>query len=197
MPKARFKEVVVSVDKLVPNPKNPRIPLIQGMPLYERLRESIEKFDYVDPIIWNKTTGMIVSGHQRFQVMKDIAKENGEPFDKVEVMQVEMSEREQDIFMVAVNKLTGIWDKEKLKALFEELEEQDLPLTGFEDWEIEALLHPEDGSDLEDDDMFDPEHPERTIKTEFIVEIVCKDEDEQKALFDEMKGKGYKCRLSM
>lgn len=142
--KSRFKQVTLNVDEVKPNPKNPRIDLRPGMPLYEKLKHSIEHYDYVDPIIWNKTTGMIVSGHQRFQVMKDLAEERGEKFDTVDVMQVEMSEAEQDSFMVAVNKITGLWDTEKLSALFQELSEEDLSYTGYEDFEIEALLNNND-----------------------------------------------------
>ena len=132
----RFKQVTLNVSEVKPNPKNPRIDLRPGMPLYEKLKASIEHFSYVDPIIWNKTTGMIVSGHQRFQVMKDVAEEKGEPFETVDVMEVEMSESEQDTFMVAVNKITGLWDTEKLESLFRELSEEDLSYTGYEEFEI-------------------------------------------------------------
>lgn len=132
----RFTQVTLNVADVKPNPKNPRIDLRPGMPLYEKLKASIEHFSYVDPIIWNKTTGMIVSGHQRFQVMKDIAEEKGEPFETVDVMEVEMTEAEQDSFMVAVNKITGLWDTEKLEALFKELSEEDLSYTGYDEFEI-------------------------------------------------------------
>ena len=151
--KARFKQVTLKVDEVKPNPKNPRIDLKPGMPLYEKLRDSIEHYEYVDPIIWNKTTGMIVSGHQRFQVMKDIAEAKGEKFDTVDVMQVEMTEAEQDSFMIAVNKITGLWDTEKLTALFKELSEEDLSYTGYDDFEIQALLGNNEGEDIFGDDV--------------------------------------------
>ena len=191
MPKARFKQVTIDVDKVIPNPKNPRIALRPGNPHYEKLRNSIEHYDYIDPIIWNKRTGMIVSGHQRFQVMKDIAEANGEVFDKVDVMQVDMPENEQDSFMVAVNKLTGLWDMEKLKALFEELSEEDLSYTGYDTIEIDAILHSseEDIPDYDDMNLDDPP------KEKFVLHIVCKDEEEQQALLEEMEGRGYQCRI--
>ena len=52
-----------------------------------------------------------------------------------------MTEAEQDSFMVAVNKITGLWDTEKLSALFKELSEEDLSYTGYDDFEIQALLN--------------------------------------------------------
>ena len=152
--KSRFKQVTLKVDEVKPNPKNPRIDLRPGMPLYEKLKDSIEHSGYVDPIIWNKTTGMIVSGHQRFQVMKDIAEAKGEVFDTVDVMQVEMTEAEQNTFMIAVNKITGLWDTEKLTALFQELSEEDLSYTGYDDFEIKALL---DNETDESNDFLDNE----------------------------------------
>lgn len=153
--KPRFKQVTLKVEDVKPNPKNPRIDLKPGMPLYEKLKDSIEKFEYVDPIIWNKTTGMIVSGHQRLQVMKDLAEAKGEKFETVDVMQVEMTEAEQNTFMVAVNKITGLWDTEKLKALFEELSEEDLSYTGYDDFEIKALL---EGNDNLEDFFYEDEN---------------------------------------
>ena len=169
--KPRFQQVTLKVEEVKPNPKNPRIDLRPGMPLYEKLKDSIEKFEYVDPIIWNKTTGMIVSGHQRFQVMKDIAEAKGEKFDTVDVMQVEMTEAEQNTFMVAVNKITGLWDTEKLKALFQELSEEDLSYTGYDDFEIQALLGDTDteSTDFSDDDpSYNPDYDSRGKK-----KVVC------------------------
>jgi hypothetical protein len=138
--KATFKTESIPIDKLLPNPKNPRIDLRPGMPLYEKLKDSIVHHDYAEPIIWNKQTGYIVSGHQRLQVMKDLAEEKNDPLTEVEVVVVDMPENKADTLMVAVNKITGLWDTEKLSALFEQLSDEDLHYTGYDDFEIQALL---------------------------------------------------------
>ena len=39
---------------------------------YKKLLRSIEQFGYVEPVIWNKTTGSIIGGHQRVKVLKDL-----------------------------------------------------------------------------------------------------------------------------
>lgn len=150
--KSKFTQRTIKVKDLIPNPKNPRIDLRPDMPLYVKLKDSIEHYGYLDPIIWNKRTGMIVSGHQRFKVMKDLAEAKGEPFDEVDVMEVEMTESEQDSFMVAVNKITGLWDTEKLSALFKELSEEDLKYTGYDEFEIKSLVE-DDESDIFGDDV--------------------------------------------
>ena len=38
---------------------------------YEKLRTSIEEFGYVEPVIWNKRTGNIVGGDQRFKILTE------------------------------------------------------------------------------------------------------------------------------
>jgi len=48
---------------------NPRKDLKPGDPEYDKLRRSIEEFGYVEPVIWNKRTGNIVGGHQRYKVL--------------------------------------------------------------------------------------------------------------------------------
>lgn len=159
--KATFKTESIPIDKLVPNPKNPRIDLRPGMPLYEKLKESIIHHDYTEPIIWNKQTGYIVSGHQRLQVMKDIAEEQNDPLTDVEVVVVDMPENRADTLMVAINKITGMWDNEKLSALFEQLSEEDLKYTGYEEFEIDSLLKgDEENIIIEDEDYIQKEQKE-------------------------------------
>ena len=51
---------------------NPRKDLQPGDAEYEKLKRSIQEFGYVEPVIWNKRTGVVVGGHQRLKVMKDL-----------------------------------------------------------------------------------------------------------------------------
>ena len=55
------------VDKLVPADYNPRKDLKPGDTEYEKLKRSLSEFGYVEPVIWNKTTGHVVGGHQRLK----------------------------------------------------------------------------------------------------------------------------------
>lgn len=195
--KSQFKQRTIKVSDLVPNPKNPRIDLRPGMPMYEKLKDSMENFGYLDPIIWNKRTGMIVSGHQRFQVMKDIAEAKGEPLDTVDVMEVDMPENKQDSFMVAVNKITGLWDMEKLESLFRELSEEDLTHTGYDEFEIQALIsdvEPEIYTEEGFEDYIDNANSQ--IKSYNVILSCCSDDEQnfvKKLLREEDRLKrGYK-----
>ena len=173
--------IELPVEMVKPNPKNPRIDLKPGMPLYEKLKKSIENFGYADPIIWNEKTGMIVSGHQRFQVMKDIAQKEGKELTTVQVVKVSMDESKQDGFMIAVNKITGLWDEEKLSAVLRELDEEDRLNTGFDDYEIATLL---DDNSIQDFTFDEDNEEESHIRkaSGYAVTIVCNNDIEQEWL---------------
>ena len=133
------------VDKLVPADYNPRKDLKPGDPEYEKLKRSIAEFGYVEPVIWNKTTGHVVGGHQRLKVLIDSG------VTEVECVVVEMSEEKEKALNVALNKISGEWDKEKLFLLISDLQlaDFDVSLTGFDAVEIDKLLN--SGVDAEED----------------------------------------------
>lgn len=187
---------IIPINQLIPNPKNPRVDLRPGMPIYTKLKDSLMHHDYVEPIIWNRRTGYIVSGHQRLQVMKDIAEEEGEVLDSLDVIVVDMPEDKADTLMVAINKITGLWDEDKLRTLFQELNESDFIYTGYDDFEIEKLLNddtsvPNDIQEQDDtistlDDMDDAKS-----KDTFKLTIFFDTEDERESAYYNLKDKGY------
>lgn len=61
----------IAVEKLNPAKYNLRKDLKPGDPEYEKLKKSIKTFRYVEPIIWNKRTGNIIGGHQRYKILKE------------------------------------------------------------------------------------------------------------------------------
>lgn len=124
----------VKIKDLRPADYNPRNDLQPGDREYKKIENSLEEFGYVEPIVWNERTGNIVGGHQRLKILK------GEPEQEVYVSVVNLSEHDEKILNVALNKITGRWDAGKLKDILKELQEQgEMELTGFEDWELDAL----------------------------------------------------------
>ena len=57
---------------LHPAPYNPRLKLRPGDPRYRKLRRSVERFGLVEPLVWNRRTGHLVGGHQRYQILCDL-----------------------------------------------------------------------------------------------------------------------------
>ena len=106
-----MKIITLPVSDLHPADYNPRKDLAPGDKQYEKLARSIETFGYVEPIVWNRTTGNIVGGHQRLKVLVQ------KGYTEVQVVEVELNEQEERILNVSLNKISGRWDNEKLTAI--------------------------------------------------------------------------------
>ena len=104
----------IKIDKLNPAPYNPRKDLKPGDPEYEKLKNSILTFGYVEPVLWNKRTGHIIGGHQRYKVLVEMGK------SEIDCVVVDMDEENEKALNVALNKVSGDWDKDKLMLLIEE-----------------------------------------------------------------------------
>lgn len=137
---------------LIPADYNPRKDLKPGDAEYEKLKRSIEQFGYVEPVIWNKTTGFVVGGHQRLKVLLDMG------ITEVECVVVEMDAEKEKALNIALNKISGEWDKDKLALLIADLQgaDFDVSLTGFEPAEIDSLFK-DAQQDKVHDDNFDVE----------------------------------------
>src|SRR6056297_1418393 len=101
---------------LLPADYNPRKDLKPGDAEYDKLKRSIEQFGYVEPVIWNKTTGRVVGGHQRLKVLLDLG------MTEVECVVIEMDEEKEKALNVALNKISGDWDKDKLMLIISDLQ---------------------------------------------------------------------------
>ena len=66
-------------------------------------KESLETFGCVEPIVWNKRTGNIVGGHQRFKVAKDLG------YTEDNVVVVDLEDTQEKSLNLALNKVSGQW----------------------------------------------------------------------------------------
>lgn len=141
-----------NVAELLPAEYNPRKNLKPGDAEYEKLKRSITEFGYVEPVIWNQTTGRVVGGHQRLKVLQDMG------MTEIDCVIIEVSEEKEKALNIALNKISGDWDTDKLALLITDLQgsDFDVSLTGFEPAEIDALFK-DDIKDAVKDDDFDVE----------------------------------------
>ncbi len=139
----------LKTELLIPADYNPRKDLKPGDPEYEKLKRSIEQFGYVEPVIWNKTTSHVVGGHQRLKVLLDMG------IMEVECVVIEMDEEKEKALNIALNKISGDWDKDKLAFLIADLQgaDFDVSLTGFEPAELDALFKDSLKDGIHDDDF--------------------------------------------
>ncbi len=126
----------VKVADLIPADYNPRIDLKPGDKEYEKIKRSIEKFGFVEPLVWNEKTGHIVGGHQRYKILvADGVKE-------IDCVVVNLSIEEEAALNSSLNKSQGDWDYDKLPDFFNMISEYggNLEDTGFDMAEIEEIM---------------------------------------------------------
>ncbi|MGQ7388464.1 site-specific DNA-methyltransferase [Streptococcus suis] len=145
-PTMEIREIRLS--ELHPASYNPRKKLKKGDKEYEKIKQSLLKFGYVDPIIVNKDL-TVIGGHQRLTVLKDL------DYETAKCVIVNLSKEDEKALNIALNKITGQWDDQLLADLLLDLQESDfnLDLTGFEPPEIDDILSNVHDKDLSDDDF--------------------------------------------
>ncbi len=118
----------VPIDSLTPAPYNPRRALKPASPAYRKLRRSLERFGLVEPLVWNEASGLLVGGHARLAILKELGSA------EVPVAVVNLSAAEEKALNVVLNnrEAQGRYDAEKLAVVLSELAElPELELTGF------------------------------------------------------------------
>jgi len=113
----------IKISELNPAEYNPRKMTNKQ---YEDLKESLEKFGLVDPIIIN-SDNTVVGGHQRLRIMRELGAE------LVPAVRVNLSKEDERELNIRLNKNTGEFDLDVLANNFEIDELKDW---GFKDIEL-------------------------------------------------------------
>ena len=115
------------ITDLIPAPYNPR----QSTAKQEKhLKESLEKFGMVEPIIFNKQTGYIVGGHFRVRELKKLG------IKEIECVIVDLNEADEKELNIRLNANTGSWDWDTLA--------NDWEVVDLEAWGIEIPFYDEE-----------------------------------------------------
>jgi DNA modification methylase len=132
----------MKIDDLLPADYNPRKDLKPGDLEYEKIRKSIENYGYIEPIVVNaKNKNTVIGGHQRLKILKELG------YNEVECSIVKLDWDEEKALNIALNKLSGEWDVDKLKTILTELEDidVDMELSGFDKSELDELFENDGG----------------------------------------------------
>jgi DNA modification methylase len=141
--KSRIRIEYVPVAALKEWDQNPR--LISNEQ-YRLLAQNVSRYGIVDPLIVDQRN-RIVGGHQRLKVLKDLRVKT------VPIVRLQLTKQDFKVLNLALNKISGEWDKEKLAPLLEELAPlPELDMTGFSKQEANLLIEEfrVDASDAED-----------------------------------------------
>ena len=102
----------------------------------EKLKTSLEEFGYIEPIIVNDVNNHVVGGNQRLKALIALG------YTEVDCVYVHIEDiNKEKACNVALNKISGDWDEDKLRTVLEDIELSpiDIKLTGFDDIELTGI----------------------------------------------------------
>lgn len=185
-----FKIVEINRSELRNAPYNPRVIRDAAK---KKLRKGMERLGVLAPIVWNRRTGNIVSGHQRVDILDQI---NGTTDYTLTVASVDLDEAKEKEANLLLNnyEAQGEWDLEKLEEMLKD-ESIQLDGTGFDGADLHRLFGDvaSERSDVADDLVKRMEEVRETIagmrkanpnSDQFYLVFVFRDDAERAAFTD-------------
>lgn len=136
---------------------------------YEELKKNVGDLGNFEPLVIN-LDNTVIAGNQRLRVLKEQGVEEVE----VSVPDKKLTEDEIKKIGIISNRHSGEWDMDVLANEFEET---------LQDLKFDDLL------------QVNKEEKNDIYKPLFEVSIVCADENEQEVVYNDLKERGYKCRI--
>lgn len=126
----------VAVDKLKPDPENPRS---LGAPERERLKRILREHGFVLPLVVRRSDNRMIGGHQRLEIAKELG------FTELPIVYRDnLTDDEARLLGIALNneEAQGKWDHDKLSSIVRRLNSDKKPLagSGFSDLTLKGLL---------------------------------------------------------
>lgn len=139
------KPVDTPLSEITPADYNPRDDLQPGDPEWDALVASIETFGLVEPLVVNARTGRLISGHQRFAVLRHLG------HDTAPVITVDLDDTKERQLNVAMNRLKGAWDDQALATLLDQITDTSdaddiLLATGFTEVDVDTAYRRADAA---------------------------------------------------
>lgn len=149
----KIEQRMVRVEEVHPADYNPRIISSEEM---EQLKHSIREHGFTEAITVNKDM-TIIGGHQRIRAAKELG------IVEVPAIVVDLPKDRERTLNIALNKIKGEFDEDKLRQMLAAMTEEERLRTGFDQTEItkqlDALINPEE-------DDFDPDATPNTYRAQ-------------------------------
>jgi len=120
----------IPIEDLQPAKYNPQK---IARPMLKALKENIKEFGLIDPVIINSDM-TIIGGHQRYKACLELG------FKEVPCVVLDLSKSKEKALNLALNKITGDWDRTKLEKILREIESVDFAFTGFSEDELAKII---------------------------------------------------------
>lgn len=163
------------ISELNPAAYNPRFISETEM---AKLKKSILEFGFVEPVVVN-ADNTIIGGHQRVKAATEIG------WTEVPCVMVNVTPERAKLLNLALNKISGEWDYNRLYDILLSLPDDDVKLAGFDKDEmakIKALL-----AQLDDDINLDDDFEKEIKQVEFRVLIAPDHPDVEKVRYQVKK----------
>ena len=156
----------IQINKLKPATYNPRQITKKQ---YSDLKDSIDRFGLVDPIIINKNGNIVIGGHQRLKICKELK------HTEIDCVVLDLNKEQERELNIRLNKSGGEWDFD----LLSNFDIQELKEWGFKDIELGLNI-----------DKIEEEQEDTAT-------ITIKEDDLIKAqkLYNDLKEKGYNVKI--
>lgn len=173
----RLKVEYVPIDSLQTYAGNAKIHTAEQV---EQIKASINEFGFNDPIaVWRNE---IVEGHGRYMACQELG------IDEVPIIRLDgLTDEQRRAYTLVHNQLTlnTGFDLDLLQMELDDIVNVDMDVYDFGKVEI-----PEFGGGSEPSD-----YSRALLEGRFEVVVECADESEQEQTYNELKERGYKCRV--
>ena len=175
-----MKIEVRSIDDIKPYENNPR----NNDDAVDAVAKSIKEFGWQQPIVVD-IEGVIIAGHTRYKAAQKLGLKTVPV-----VVAKDLTEEQVKAYRLADNKSGELatWDDELLEDELVGIDDIDMSQFGFEDIEGQAGT---DGYNFDDEPVPDDDVPIST----YALNVVCKDEEQQESLFNELQERGFEVKV--
>ena len=170
----------VPVAQLRPNPRNWRVhPPAQQ----DALRGVLAEIGYADALLARELPDgslMLVDGHLRAETTPDAV---------VPVLVLDVDEQEADKILLTHDPLAAMAtaSHERLQELLAEVQTENAAVQSL----LDELQRNQDNAVT----LLSSDRPEVNVPESYQVVVECEDEDDQQAVYERMRGEGYRCRV--
>ena len=174
----KLKIEYVPIDSIKPYKRNAKLHPDEQI---EQICNSIKETGFNDPIgVWKNE---VCEGHGRLLAAKKLG------MKEVPIIRLdELTDEQRRAYALAHNRLTmnSGFDIELLDMELAEIETIDMALLGFDDDKQEGA---------EDQPAEPSREPSFNYKEQYGVIVMCKDEQEQEAVYNRLAEEGYECKV--
>ena len=178
----------VKLDRIIADERNPRVHDEANL---QAIRDSLERYGQVEPLVVQKGSMRLIGGHGRLQAMQGLG------WSTASVNVVDLNDAEADALNIALNRTAELayWDEDRLRTMIDGLRDGDqlVAPTGFNVDDL-ASLFPKEG---DDDTPSSGSTGPALGAVRYSVQVFVDGETAQAELIERLEKEGLECNALM